>query len=48
MKRFLKDQPFYNVPTEKRTKYLSNEDMLSELPFFDGLNAVKTVKAFKI
>ena len=48
IKRLLKEQPFYNVLTEKpKIKDLSNEDMLSQLPFYDELNIVKTAKAFK-
>ena len=46
-KRLLKEQPFYNVPTEKpKIKHLNNVDMLSELPFYDELNIIKTAKAF--
>ena len=44
----LKEQPFYNVPNKKpRLKHLSNIDMLTDLPFYDELKTVKTVKAFK-
>ena len=43
-----KEQPFYNAPIEKpKIKHLNNVDMLSELPFYDELNTVKTAKAFK-
>ena len=39
--------PFYNVSIEKlKIKKLKNLDMLSELPFCDKLNIVKTVKTF--
>ena len=48
IKRLLKDQPFYNVPIKKpKTKHLNNVDIVSELPFYDELNIVKTEKAFK-
>ena len=44
----LKEQPFYNAPTEKpKTKHLNNVDMLSELPFYDELNIGKAEKACK-
>ena len=39
--------PFYNVSIEKlKIKKLKNLDMLSELPFCDKLNIVKTAKTF--
>ena len=48
IKRVLKEQPFYNVPIEKRkVKCLNNADMLNELLFHGDLNIVKTAKAFK-
>ena len=48
IKRLLKEQPFYNVRIEKpKIKKLNNVDMLSELPFHDELNIVKTAKTFK-
>ena len=48
IKRLLKEQPFYNVPIDKpKIKKLNSVDMLSELPFYDELNIVKTAKAFK-
>ena len=47
IKRFIKEQPFYNVAIEKpKVKHFSNVDMLNELPFYDELNTVKTAKAF--
>ena len=43
-----KEQPFYNVPIEKpKTEKRDNVDTLSELPFYDELNIVKTAKTFK-
>ena len=48
IKRLHKEQPFYNVPIEKpKIKHLNKVDMLSELPFYDELNIVKTAKVFK-
>ena len=48
IKGLLKEQQFYNVPIEKpKTKHLNNVGMLSELPFYDELNIIKTGKAFK-
>ena len=48
IKKLLKEQPFYNESIEKpNIKHLSNVDMLSELPFHDELNIVKTAKSFK-
>ena len=42
-----KELPFYNEPIEKpKIKKLKYVDMLSELPFYDELNIVKTAKAF--
>ena len=47
-KKLPKEQLRYNVPIEKpKIKKLNNVDMLSELPFSDELNIVKTAKAFK-
>ena len=48
IKRLVKKQPFYNVPIEKpKIKHLNTVDMLSELPFYDELNIVKTAKTLK-
>ena len=48
IKKLLKEQPFYNAPIEnQKIKKLSNVGMLSELPFYDELNILKTAKAFK-
>ena len=43
IKRLLKEVSFYNVPIEKG----NNVDMLRDLPFYEELNIVKTVEAFK-
>ena len=46
--RFLKEQPFYNVPIEKpKIKCLYNIEVLHEISFSDELNIVETSKAFK-
>ena len=46
--RFLKEQPFYNVPIEKpKIKCLYNIEVLHEISFSDKLNIVETSKAFK-
>ena len=48
IKRLLKEQRFYNVPIEKpKIKCLNNVDILQELPFYDELSIVITVKAFE-
>ena len=48
IKRFLKEQQFYNAPIVKpKIKHLNNVDMLRELPFYEELNILKTAKAFK-
>ena len=39
---------FFNASIEKpKTKRLKNVDLLSELPFYDQLNIIKTDQAFK-
>ena len=39
---------FFNASIEKpKTKRLKNVDLLSELPFYDQLNIIKTDEAFK-
>ena len=46
--RFLKEQPFYNIPIEKpKIKCLYNIEVLHEIPFSDEWNIVETSKAFK-
>ena len=40
---YCKELPFYNKHIEKpKTKRLKNIDLLSELPFFEELNVIKT------
>ena len=47
-KEFFKELPFYNVPIDKpKIKKLANVEMLSELLFYDELNIVQVVTAFK-
>ena len=44
---YFKELPFYNVSIDKPIiKRLKNIDLLSELPFYDQLNIVKTDQAF--
>ena len=43
-----KELPFYNAPIEKpRIKYLSDINLLAELPFYKQLSIIKTSQAFK-
>ena len=43
-----KELPFYNKHIEKpRVKRLKNIDLLSELPFYEELNVIKTNHAFR-
>ena len=43
-----KELPFYNRHIEKpRVKHLKNIDLLSELPFYEELNVIKTNHAFR-
>ena len=45
---YFKENPFYNKPTEKsKIKRLKNIDLLSELPFYEELNIIKTNQAFR-
>ena len=45
---YFKVLPFYNKYIEKRKiKRLKNNDLLSELPFYEELNAIKTNHAFR-
>ena len=40
---YFKELPFYNKHIEKpKTKRLKNIDLLSELPFYEELNVIKT------
>ena len=44
---YFKGVPFYNVSIDKpNIKRLKNIDLLSELPFYDKLNIIKTDHAF--
>ena len=45
---YFKELPFYNRYIEKpKIKRLKNIDLLSELPFYEDLNVIKTDHAFK-
>ena len=45
---YFKELPFYNKRIEKlKIKRLKNVDLLSELPFFEELDLVKTDHAFR-
>ena len=45
---YFKELPFYNKHIEKpRVKRLKNIDLLSELPFYEELNVIKTNHAFR-
>ena len=45
---YFKKLPFYNTHIKKpKIKRLKNIDLLSELPFYEELNVIKTDQAFK-
>ena len=45
---YFKELPLYNKHIEKpKIKRLKNIDLLSELPFYEELNVIKTDHAFK-
>ena len=45
---YFKELPFYNKHIEKpKIKRLKNIDLLSELPFYEELNVIKTNYAFR-
>ena len=45
---YFKKVPFYNKHIEKPTvKHLKDIDLLSELPFYEELNVIKTNHAFR-
>ena len=45
---YFKELPFYNKHIEKpKIKRLKNIDLLSELPFYEELNVIKTNHAFR-
>ena len=44
---YFKELPFYNIPRDKpMIQRLKNIDLLTELPFYDQLNIIKTDQAF--
>ena len=44
---YFKELPFFNVSIEKpKIKLLKNIDLLTELPFYDQLNIIKTDQAY--
>ena len=45
---YFKKIPFYNKDIEKpNIKRLKNIDLLSKLPFYEELNIIKTIHAFR-
>ena len=45
---YFKELPFYNKQIEKpKIKCIKNIDLLSELPFYEELNIIKTDLAFR-
>ena len=45
---YFKELPFYNKHIEKpKIKHLKNIDLLSELPFYEELNVIKTNHTFR-
>ena len=45
---YFKELPFYNTYIEKpKIKPLKNIDLLSELPFYEELNVIKTDQTFR-
>ena len=46
--KYFKELPFYNKHIEKpKIKHLKHIDLLSELPFYEKLNVIKTNHAFR-
>ena len=44
---YIKELPFYNKQIEKpKIKRLKNIDLLSEFPFYEELNVIKTDRTF--
>ena len=44
---YIKELPFYNKQIEKpKIKRLKNIDLLSEFPFYEEMNVIKTDRAF--
>ena len=45
---YFKELPFYNMDIEKpKLKRLKNTDLLSELPFYEEINVIKTNRALR-
>ena len=45
---YFKELPYYNKPIEKpKIKYLKSTELLSELPFYEELNVIKTDNALR-
>ena len=45
---YFKELPFYNKHIKKpQTKHLKDTDLLSQLPFYEELNIIKTNHAFR-
>ena len=45
---YFKELPFYNKRIEEpKLKRLKNTDLISELPFYEGLNVIRTNHAFR-
>ena len=45
---YFKELPFHKICIEKpKIKHLKNIDLLSELPFYEELNVIKTNHAFR-
>ena len=45
---YFKELPFYNKPIEKsKIKRLTNIDLLTEQPFYERLNIIKTNQVFR-
>ena len=48
VRNYFKELPFYNTYIEKpKIKPLKNIDLLSELPFYEELNVIKTDQTFR-
>ena len=48
IKKLLSEQPFYKQPIKKpRTKKLSNQELLRELPFYEDINILRNERTFR-
>ena len=48
VRNYFKELPFYNTYIEEpKIKPLKNIDLLSELPFYEELNVIKTDQTFR-